>query len=986
MPVRAEPPFYLSFFLFTTDPQPGDPLACGRLLDQVERLVAQGYSGFELPIPPPGPGRDLAAEVEAYHRLRQALDDRGLTAVAFTTNVAATALFDPTHPDPAVRRSALAYLRSRVAITAALRGRVMMGPIVVPYGQRPTWAGETLWSDGLQAALPEAERRAAEVLAELAAVAVDHDVRLAIEPITHWETAAPNTMEQLLLFLERVASPQLGVVIDSAHEVLDGAGPEVFAQQVAALAAAGRLHYVQLSAPDRGRLDRCWLPWEPFLAAVLPHYDGPLAIEMFNALPPFQPLLRLSRRKYWIEGVDAPTDAPSALAMAEVSLQRARREVAAALARLAAVALALLLLLGGPAGALATEPWQQAPLPAVADRMQAVHSVLLPNGKVLLVNGSSFRTEHHVTAGTATEGSAIEGTGAFVEALDLAHPGWSDNTGLWDPATGRLQRIGSPEPMLFDPSSGEAGAMTANDLFCSGHLQLPDGNVLFAGGTGSYYPGGAFTGSKWLNLYDWKRNRWRTVGRMAGGRWYPTLLQLASGRVAIIGGLDFDKPNQINTSLEIFDPATGGLQAMDLTRVEGSPFNTRMVGDDAYDTIDLYPRIFPLADGRFLITGDEAGIEGVLVPHRSRNTYFMTITEGGADGGVDGGVQVSFAPGPLRQETNRAYGTAVQVPGAEDVLLIGGIVGSNSISFGREGRIDNRRFPGVSVSRTLQRWTPGAAGGQWTSTADFLPTPRANLQAVILPSRQLLVLNGGVFPEYQPRRDPLLLTPDATAAGGYRLEPQPEATLPRLYHNGALLLPDGRVLVTGGNANRASHTETGLRVDVLGDPQNLFRFPTLRNRAGDVEPFDVDTYYDDPQHYVAEGASEPFVPAEIWRSEVFSPPYLNGEGSRPAIRRAPDHLAYGEPFTVELSGTGGASTAVLVKLGSVTHSFDFGQRLAPLEPDPTASVTADRLALRAPANPHLYPPGYYMLFCLDGQGVPSTARMVQLGSAAGPVT
>jgi len=967
-PPRSEPPYYLSFFLFTTDPQPGDPQARERLLGQIEALVAQGYGGFELPIPPPPPGVDPEDQVEAYRQLRSAVDDRGLAAVAFTTNVAATARFDPTHPDPAVRQAALAYLSSRVAITAALRGTVMMGPIVFPYGQRPSWGGETLWSDGLQAGLAEGYARAAGVLAELARRAAAVDVRLAIEPITHWETAAPNTLEQLLAFLDLVPDPQLGVVIDSAHEVLDGAGPEVFATQVAALAAAGRLHYVQLSAPDRGRLDRCWLPWEPFLAAVLPHYDGPLAIEMFNALPVFQPLLRLTRAKYWIEGVDGASEAPSALAMAEASLGQARRQVAAALARLAALALCLLLLLGdaGPAAA-AGGSWQAAPLPPEADRMQAVHSVLLPNGKVLLVNGSSFRTEHD---------------GAFDESLDLAHPGWTDNSGLWDPATGTLQRIGSPEPMLFDPTIGASGAMTPNDLFCSGHLQLPDGNVLFAGGTGSYYPGGAFTGSKWLNLYDWKRNTWRTVGRMAGGRWYPTLLQLASGRVAIIGGLDFDEPNQLNTSLEIYDPASGALQAIDLTTVEGSPFNTRVVGDDVYDTIDLYPRIFPLADGRFLITGDEAGIEGVLVPHRSRNTYLMTIDEGSE--GVP--ASVHFAAGPLRHETNRAYGTAVQVPGAEDVLLIGGIVGSNSISFGREGRIDRARFPGVSVSRTLQRWSPGPDGGQWTSTADVLPTPRANLQAVILPTRQLLVLNGGVFPEYQPQREPLLLTPDTTAPGGYRVEPQPPATLPRLYHNGALLLPDGRVLSTGGNANRASHTETGLRVDVLGDPQTLFRFPTLRNGAGDVEPFDVDTYYADPQHYVAEGGSEPFVPAEIWRSEVFSPPYLAQEGPRPAIRRAPAQLRYGERFNVELNGGDSATTAVLVKLGSVTHSFDFGQRLAPLEPDPTAAPVAGRLALQAPTNPHLAPPGYYMLFCLNGQGVPSPARMVQLGGAGASVT
>jgi hypothetical protein len=68
--------------------------------------------------------------------------------------------------------------------------------------------------------------------------------------------------------------------------------------------------------------------------------------------------------------------------------------------------------------------------------------------------------------------------------------------------------------------------------------------------------------------------------------------------------------------------------------------------------------------------------------------------------------------------------------------------------------------------------------------------------------------------------------------------------------------------------------------------------------------------------------------------------------------------------------------AVLVKLGSVTHSFDFGQRLAALtieSAEPSGSLT-----LKAPANANLYPPGYYMLFCLDQREIPSRARIVQL--------
>ena len=334
MTSRPEPSFYLSFFLFTTDPRPGDPAARELLLGQVRELVAMGYGGFELPIPPSSMA-DPEAEVEAYRQLRQALDAEGFEAVALTTNVAATPDFDPTSADAAVRERALVYLRSRVEITAALRGTVMMGPIIFPYALRPRGRdGAELWSDALQEALPAGYARAATVLAELADHAAGLGVRLAIEPISHWETAAPNTLAELQAFLELVPNPQLGVVIDSAHETLDGAGPECFAAQVEALAMAGRLHYVQLSPPDRGRLDRSWLPWTPFLERVLPYYQGPLAIEMFNALPLFQPLLRLNRRKYWIAGVDAPSNDPSAMDVAAASLAASRKVVAAVLATL----------------------------------------------------------------------------------------------------------------------------------------------------------------------------------------------------------------------------------------------------------------------------------------------------------------------------------------------------------------------------------------------------------------------------------------------------------------------------------------------------------------------------------------------------------------------------------------------------------------------------------------------------------------------------
>jgi hypothetical protein len=604
--------------------------------------------------------------------------------------------------------------------------------------------------------------------------------------------------------------------------------------------------------------------------------------------------------------------------------------------------------------------WETLPMPSPQDRMQSVHTILLPNGKVLVVNGSSFRTT------MVKDSAAID----LVEGVDVKDYNIINNTGLLDPETGKFKRISSPPALL----GGET-----NDLFCAGHLQLPDGNVLFVSGTGRYYPGGAFTGSRQLNLYHWQTGEWTALKPLQQGRWYPSLVPLADGKVVIFSGLKIDAPNQINPTLEIYDPKTEKLQYIDLTTIEDSPFNTKLADVDGYDSIDLYPRVFPLADGRLLITGDEAGIAGVLVPHSSKKSYLMSIHED-----ADGTLDVSFEVGPDRIETSKAYGTALQVPNSEDVLLLGGIIGTNNINFGRLGNTQGYP-PSSRVATSLQRWisphNSGTKNGKWEIVSNFLNKPRANLLAVILPTQDILVVNGGEYPEYKPVYEPLLMTANQNAPGGYESKTMNPANLPRLYHNGALLLPDARVLTIGGNANRAIREQDGtIRVNVLQDPQKYYKFPKLMDQSGQVKAFTIEDYYQNPQSYFAEGDKEPFVPAEIWQAEAFSPPYLFKPGPRPEIVNAPDAIAYGQSGTIFVQNATQDGSLVLIKLGAVTHSFDYGQRLVQLPIERVTLNNESYIRFKAPDNAHLYPPGYYMMFYLNGLEKPSRAKIVKLSA------
>jgi hypothetical protein len=107
---------------------------------------------------------------------------------------------------------------------------------------------------------------------------------------------------------------------------------------------------------------------------------------------------------------------------------------------------------------------------------------------------------------------------------------------------------------------------------------------------------------------------------------------------------------------------------------------------------------------------------------------------------------------------------------------------------------------------------------------------------------------------------------------------------------------------------------------------------------------------------------------------VFSPPYLF-KGPRPVIGALPQEWAYDQTITIPTPQAPEIRWASLVKNGVTTHSLDSGQRLVDLEITTRAN---DSLQVTVPANANLAPPGWYMLFLVDQQGVPSVATWVHL--------
>src|SRR5205085_9280462 len=70
------------------------------------------------------------------------------------------------------------------------------------------------------------------------------------------------------------------------------------------------------------------------------------------------------------------------------------------------------------------------------------------------------------------------------------------------------------------------------------------------------------------------------------------------------------------------------------------------------------------------------------------------------------------------------------------------------------------------------------------------------------------------------------------------------------------------------------------------------------------------------------------------------------------------------------------ASVALVRNSAVTHSDNMNQRFLPL----TFSATAGVLTVQAPPDANTAPPGDYMLFVVDTNGVPSVAPFVRFAA------
>ena len=436
------------------------------------------------------------------------------------------------------------------------------------------------------------------------------------------------------------------------------------------------------------------------------------------------------------------------------------------------------------------------------------------------------------------------------------------------------------------------------NLFCSGHAWLEDGSLLVAGGT-ERGPNSAFHGDHWFG----PRESWRFAGSSSwsateklnmarpadrrsgyaaentGGRWYPTLVTLADGRVLALGGhpLEGDR-RHTNTSLELFDPASN----------------------------------------RWSLVGgaDYANIPGAAeVPERSQHSEYPRCHV-------------------LRDGT---------------VYVVSNMADGNTY-----------------------RWTPGNDPSAWTAVTPPPPGYTGNPQpytTVLLPLRwsaeyqpEILLFGRDTPYTIKPLTDPTFRMTNARAVSGVRIYPL------------ATLLPTGEVFVSGGT--RTAQDATGVLEGELYRPGA--RSWTALPAASRVRNYHSTALLMPNGAVWHSGSNRDCEPGPEGRDrtvEVFEPWYFCEP--RPVISGATSRVCAGDELTVETPNGRDITQVVLLRCGSFTHAWNPDQRLVEV-PFERSRTNSRILRARLPANAAVLVPGWYLLFVLDGAGVPSEGRMVQV--------
>ncbi|MFD7711272.1 galactose oxidase-like domain-containing protein [Streptomyces sp. NPDC059786] len=579
-------------------------------------------------------------------------------------------------------------------------------------------------------------------------------------------------------------------------------------------------------------------------------------------------------------------------------------------------------------------------------RQNTIHAALLHTGKILLIAGSGNNQDNF-----------------NAKRFD---------TRIWDPAKGTIKKISTPK-----------------DLFCTGHTQLANGNLLIAGGTKRYeklkgdvtkagglmivhnespdkpvtVPAGTkFTGKenhktfvskdpvvveRATKVFDKKTGKFLRndpgLGRIyveaeRRGKRYETGTQ-DNYRIAGLKGADARNTYGIAQKLALDKKDFQGIR----DAFEFDPVAEKYIKVDPMEEARWYPTLTTLSDGKILsLSGlDEIG---QLVP--GKNEVFDPKTRKWAY--TKGVRQFPTYPAiTLMQNGKLFYSGSNAGYGPDNVGRDPGIWDLASNRF--------TKIPGMSDPKLLE-----------TSGTVLLP-PAQN--------EKYMVIGGGGVGESERSSSHTrivdLLAKKPRFRDGPRLE---KGTRYPQYS----ILPDDTVLVSGGSEDYRGRGDSNiLQARIYDGGTNAFKrvadplvgrnyhSGSILLPDGRVMFFGSDSLYADKAN-TKPGTFEQ-------RIEIYTPPYLYRD-SRPSLSGGPKTVKRGGSATFSTAHASAVRAARLIRPSASTHVTDVDQKSIALK----LKRSEHAVTVTVPKNRNLVESGWYMLFVTDDQGTPSKAQWVKV--------
>jgi hypothetical protein len=411
-------------------------------------------------------------------------------------------------------------------------------------------------------------------------------------------------------------------------------------------------------------------------------------------------------------------------------------------------------------------------------------------------------------------------------------------------------------------------------------------------------------------VFDPDTNRWHRANKfMRHHRWYPTAVALADGDLLISSGV----------SRLIYNYSGQNVQATEI--YDADEEKVKLNAESANTSLPLFPRLHLLPDGNVFYGGvgqmwgpfGQAVDEALWAFHKiyDPKEKTWTVSGMGSYGARSGSFSVLM---PLKPPYKEAT-----------ILVGGGTLGSSPGSYVAN---DFTEFVTVKDGASSSVEGPPLTTRRWYSSGVLLPD--GNVVAVSGADRDEVVLPGSETPVKQPEM-----------FNGKEWVPLANAGRVRTYHNSAILLPDGSILVGGHSPINTGYGAKGDNTAEAVTGTNNLKDPSL---------------------------------------EILKPPYLF-RGARPKITRVQSGVKWGESFDIGVKKADGVKKVVLSRLPTVTHITDADQRSVELDFDKSGGG----LTAKAPPNGKVAPPGHYYLWVLrdGGKGLtPSKARIVHVGGAS----